>query len=65
MTVGSDDIPRYIPATREFAEWLEVNAPDGLRWSYRVYEGEEHGTMPPSSLVNGLVELFSRLGESS
>lgn len=60
MTVGSEDIPRYIPATREFAGWLDANAPDGLRWSYRIYEGEDHDTMPPVSLVDGLVEFFSR-----
>jgi predicted alpha/beta superfamily hydrolase len=64
MSVGSEDIPRYIPATREFADWLEANAPDGLRWSYRVYEGEDHGTMPPLSLVDGLVEFFAGSGAS-
>ncbi len=64
LSVGSDDIERYVDTTREFAGWLEVNAPDRLRWQYRVYEGATHESVGFLAFVDGLVAAFSSVHEA-
>jgi predicted alpha/beta superfamily hydrolase len=60
LSVGSEEEPRFLDAGKEFAAWLEQNAPGGLRWSFRVYDGQDHMSVWPHSLRDGLVEFFSQ-----
>jgi len=62
LSAGSEEEPRFLDAGKEFAAWLEQNAPDSLRWSFRVYEGEDHMSVWPHSFRDGLVEFFTQPG---
>ena len=61
MSVGSEDIQRYVQSTSEFADWLEANAPDRLRWRYHIYEGADHGSVGFIAFVEGLAAVFANL----
>jgi len=62
LSVGADEEPRFVDAATEFAAWLEQNAPDSLRWSFRVYDDQDHMSVWPHSLRDGLVGFFSQPG---
>ena len=60
LSVGSEEPPRFLDTGTEFAEWLEENAPDGMRWTFEIYEGEEHMSVMPFSLRDGLAGFFAQ-----
>ena len=60
LSAGSEEEPRFLDTGKEFAAWLEQNAPESLRWSFRVYDGEDHMSVWPHSFRDGLVEFFSQ-----
>lgn len=64
LSVGGEDWPEFRTSTRDFATWLEGNAPAVLDWSYRVYDGEDHGSVGYVALAHGLLHLFSSLDPS-
>ncbi|MFC1726637.1 alpha/beta hydrolase [candidate division KSB1 bacterium] len=57
--VGSNDMQDYPEASQRFAEMLEQKAPQKLKWEFKLYENEDHMTMPPISFKNGLSKIFS------
>jgi len=64
LSVGSDDMARYVETTGEFAGWLEANAPECLRWRYHVYEGATHESVGFLAFVDGLIAVFTDLDET-
>jgi len=62
LSVGAEEEPRFLDAGTEFAAWLEQNAPDSLRWSFRVYDNQDHMSVRPHSFRDGLVGFFSQPG---
>jgi len=63
LSAGSEEESRFLDSGKEFAAWLEQNAPDSLRWSFRVYEGQDHMSVWPHSFRDGLVGFFAQPGE--
>ncbi len=60
LSVGSEEPERFLERGREYAVWLENNAPDELQWSFRVYDGEDHMSAAVPSLRDGLTAFFER-----
>lgn len=60
LGVGSEEPERFLERGREFAAWLEVQAPDELTWSFTVYEGEDHMSAATPALRDGLTAFFAR-----
>jgi predicted alpha/beta superfamily hydrolase len=60
LGVGTKDYRTYMASTENFARILKSEAPPSLSWVYRVFEGEDHTTMPDKSFPDGLVWFFQK-----
>jgi uncharacterized protein len=60
MAVGDRDANLLTPSA-ELASVLEMHAPPGLRWWYRVNPGETHQSNPVPTYAQGLSTLFADL----
>ncbi len=59
VTIGGRDRRKdFIKAAEKFTGLLKNSAPAGLKWKYKLYKGENHESMPPISLMDGLIEYF-------
>ena len=58
FTLGKE-VESITRGNREFAAFLEQDAPGGLRWSFEFMEREDHGTTPHRTVYRGLESLFS------
>jgi predicted alpha/beta superfamily hydrolase len=59
LAMGSDDFQTYLEAMDAATNIMEEEAPEGLRWKYRLYQNENHETVPDHSFPDGLELFFS------
>jgi hypothetical protein len=58
FTSGSleEDLNRMMPA---LVDILKEKAPNSLRWSYKLMEGDDHNSLVLSTIHDGLINLFN------
>jgi len=59
IAIGTKDFPTYLKAIDNFLQHLKEKAPSGLTWKHKLYENEDHETMPDRSFPDGLILFFS------
>ena len=57
ITMGNES-GGMLGGTRKFSGVLDENAPDGLRWDFRLLDQETHGSVPHRSTYLGLEMIF-------
>jgi len=58
MFVSIGEEPRYYNSLDELTTLLDDNE-TGLDWVYKQYEGEDHGSIPMRTIIDGLGYIFS------
>ncbi|MBN2009060.1 alpha/beta hydrolase [candidate division KSB1 bacterium] len=56
ITLGNE--PNYVETLKSFTELLTRKAPD-MHWEYKVYQNDNHGSVPLKSVYDGLSFIYS------
>lgn len=58
FTAGSIEQPDVVASMDRYTDLLKKKAPADLRWEYKLMEGDDHTSLLPSTIQEGLKKLF-------
>lgn len=60
LAIGSEDFQTYLEAMEKVVPIMQEKALEGLRWEHRLYENEDHETVPDHSFPDGIKLFFEK-----